>query len=53
MKRFLCWLLGHDLMTTSTRQRSCLRCGQRETLRQLGSVAAWEEVRTAGNRGRR
>ncbi len=44
MKEFLCWLLGHDRMTTSTRQRICLRCGQREKLRQYGSVLAWEEV---------
>jgi hypothetical protein len=47
MSRFLCWLLGHDRMATSARQRICLRCGTRETLRHIGSVLAWEEqVRT-------
>ena len=44
MKQFLCWLLGHDRMTTSTRQRVCLRCGTRETLRDLGHVHAWQEL---------
>lgn len=44
MKSFLCWLLQHDLMVTSTRQRVCLRCGRRETLRSFGEVLAWEEV---------
>ena len=44
MREFLCWLLGHDRMTTSARQRICLRCGTRETLRHFGSVIGWEEV---------
>jgi len=44
MRKFLCRLLGHDRMTTSARQRICLRCGQRERLCQYGSVLAWEEV---------
>lgn len=43
MTRFLCWLFGHDRMTTSFRHRICLRCGTRETLRTFGSVIAWEE----------
>jgi hypothetical protein len=43
MKQFLCWLLGHDRMTTSARQRECVRCGTRETLRDFGSTLAWEE----------
>ena len=43
MSTFLCWLVGHDRMTTSARQRICLRCGTRETLRYFGSVLAWEE----------
>ena len=44
MRSFLCWLLGHDRMTTSTRHRVCLRCGQRETRRDFGHVIGWEEV---------
>lgn len=44
MSKFLCRVLGHDLMVTSARQRVCVRCGARETLRQYGSVLAWEEV---------
>jgi hypothetical protein len=31
-------------MTTSARRRVCLRCGQRETLRNYGNVLGWEEV---------
>jgi len=38
MQAFLCWLLGHDRMTTSARQRICLRCGTRETLRHYGVI---------------
>ena len=44
MKQLLCWLLGHDRMTTSLRRRVCLRCGTRETLRQFDHLSAWEEV---------
>jgi hypothetical protein len=51
MHRLLCRLFGHDLMTTSARHRICLRCGQRETLRDLGHVLAWEEVTGAAARG--
>ncbi len=47
MRVFLCWLLGHDRMTTSARQRICVRCGTRETLRHFGNVSGWEEVTTA------
>jgi hypothetical protein len=49
MRKLLCWLLDHDRMTTSARHRICLRCGQRETLREYGHVVAWEEV--AGSAG--
>jgi len=44
MKQFLCWLFGHDRMTTSPRQRVCVRCDTRETLRDLGHVRAWVEL---------
>lgn len=47
MQKLLCWLLGHDRMTTSNRHRVCLRCGAKETLRHYGSVAGWEEVTKA------
>jgi hypothetical protein len=50
MRTFLCWLLGHDRMTTSTRQRICLRCGTRETLRHFGNVIGWEEVTGSATR---
>jgi hypothetical protein len=30
-------------MASSSKRRSCLRCGQREALRRYGSVLAWEE----------
>jgi hypothetical protein len=53
MRQFLCWLLGHDRMTTSTRNRICLRCGTRETLRRYGNVLGWEEVTKAVIRGSR
>ena len=51
MSKFLCRLLGHDRMTTSARQRICLRCGTRETLRQFGSTSGWEEAATVAIRG--
>jgi hypothetical protein len=51
MSRLLCWLLGHDRMTTSPRQRVCLRCGARETLRRYGQVVGWEEVTEAAAAG--
>jgi hypothetical protein len=47
MSKFLCRVLGHDLMVTSARQRVCLRCGGREALRQYGAVMAWEELARA------
>ena len=50
MKKLVCWLLGHDRMTTGARHRVCLRCGTRETLRQFGSVLGWEEVTKAAAR---
>jgi hypothetical protein len=50
MAKLLCWLLGHDRMTTSARHRICLRCGTRETLRHYGSVFGWEEVAKAAAR---
>ena len=52
MKQFLCWLIGHDRMTTSARQRVCVRCGTRETLRQFGQVVAWEELAKAAVRAK-
>jgi hypothetical protein len=48
MKKWLCWLLGHDHMVTSGRRRVCLRCGLRETRRYFGTVMAWEEVTGTG-----
>ncbi len=51
MHRLLCWLLGHDTMTTRARHRICLRCGKRETLRQYGELVAWEDVTAAVVRG--
>ena len=30
-------------MTTSARQRVCVRCGTHETLRDFGKTLAWEE----------
>jgi hypothetical protein len=53
MREFLCWLLGHDRMKTSTRQRVCLRCGTRETLRDFGNVSGWEQVAKAAIRASR
>ena len=53
MQKLLCWLLGHDRMTTSARQRICLRCGTRETLRHYGVILGWEEVAKAAVRGAR
>lgn len=31
-------------MTNGMRNRTCMRCGMRETLRNLGHVQAWVEV---------
>jgi hypothetical protein len=41
MKKWLCWLLGHDHMVTSGRRRVCLS-------RYFGTVMAWEEVTGTG-----
>jgi hypothetical protein len=38
-------------MATSARHRICVRCGQRETLRDFGHVLAWEEVAAAAAHG--
>ena len=53
MRQFLCWLFGHDRMTTSARRRVCVRCGTQETLRDFGSTLAWEERAKAPVRGSR
>lgn len=53
MRKILCRFFGHDRMTTSARQRVCLRCGQRETLRDYGNVRGWEEVSETAVRGSR
>jgi hypothetical protein len=50
MRAFLCWLLGHDRMTTSAQQRICLRCGAREARHYYGSTVGWEEVPKAAPR---
>lgn len=44
MRKFWCWLLGHDCLPASARRRVCLRCGQRVTLRDYRNVLGWEEV---------
>ena len=51
MRKILCWFLGHDRMTTSAKRRVCLRCGQRETLRNYGNVRGWEQVGEAAVNG--
>ena len=53
MRKILCWFLGHDRMATSARQRVCLRCGQREMLRDYGNVRGWEELAKTAARGSR
>jgi len=53
MRAFLCWLFGHDRMTTSARQRICLRCGTRETRQYYGTTVGWEEVRKTATRSSR
>lgn len=40
----MCWIWGHDRMQTGARHRECVRCGQREKLRQFGRVIGWEEL---------
>jgi hypothetical protein len=51
MQSLLCWLLGHDRMTTSASHRVCLRCGQKERLRNLGNVRGWVELTRTAIRG--
>lgn len=43
MRRLICWLFGHDRMTSSAAHRVCLRCGLREALHNYGHVRGWEE----------
>ena len=50
MPTLICRLFGHDIMKTSRSQRVCLRCGRKETLRNLGHVEAWVEIATAATR---
>ena len=47
MRKLFCRILGHDYMETSARRRECIRCGQHETLRQMGELLAWVEVTPA------
>ena len=51
MRRLLCWLLGHDRMTSGAAHRTCLRCGLRERLRSYGHVRGWEEVARSSSHG--
>ena len=44
MRRLLCWLFGHEREAVGSRQRVCVRCHQRETMRRFGEVIAWEVV---------
>jgi hypothetical protein len=48
--RLICWLVGHDRMTTASAHRTCLRCGLRESLRNYGHVRGWEVVATKAGR---
>ncbi len=52
-KLLLCWMFDHDPMKTSSRHWVCLRCGRRETARNLGHVLAWGEATTAALPGSR
>lgn len=47
MRKLFCRIFGHDYMETSARRRECVRCGQHETLRQMGELLAWVEVTPA------
>jgi hypothetical protein len=53
MRSLICRLFGHDHMLNGARNRTCLRCGMRETLRDLGHVLAWVEVTGVMVKGRR
>jgi hypothetical protein len=53
MRKLLCWLLGHDRMTSGGAHRTCLRCGMQEKLRNYGNVHGWEEVTRSARRGSR
>lgn len=44
MQRILCWLIGHDRMTTTPAHRVCLRCGQREKPRRAAREAVTRAV---------
>jgi hypothetical protein len=44
MAKLMCRIMGHDHMATSNHNRVCVRCGQRETLRDFGHVTGWQEV---------
>ena len=44
MQNLMCRFLGHDIMQTGAAHRVCLRCGQKETRRNLGNVQAWVET---------
>ncbi len=50
MQKLLCWLLGHDRMPSRASHRTCLRCGQKEKLQNLGHVVAWVETTGAPSR---
>jgi hypothetical protein len=49
VKKIMCWIWGHDRMQTTARRRVCLRCGQREKLRQFDSGHGWEELPDAAH----
>jgi len=51
MRKVLCWLLGHDRMTSAGAHRRCLRCGMHEKLRDFGNVRGWEAVTRPAGRG--
>ena len=50
MRKLLCWLLGHERMTSDGAHRVCLRCGMHEKRRNLGHISGWEEVTPPGGR---
>ena len=50
MRKLLCWLFGHERMTSGGAHRRCLRCGMHEKRRNFGHVRGWEEVTPPGDR---
>jgi hypothetical protein len=46
MQSWICRLFSHDIMRTSALHRVCVRCGQKERLRNLGHVEAWVVARS-------